>query len=82
MLFGYDYYCIRKNSVSRKKDATYSLQCSGIRNHTEIQQVESIFILLSAVSTKLWLQNSKKKTRLYTIYALSKRFIIKHNRTK
>lgn len=67
----------KKEFCFQEKDATHSLQRSCIRNHTE-----SIPILLSAVSTKLWLQNSKKKTRLYTIYEHSKRFIIKHNRTK
>lgn len=72
----------KKEFCFLKKDATHSLQRSCIRNYSEIQQVESILILLPAVSTKLWLQNFKKKTRLYTIYALSKRFIIKHNRTK
>ncbi len=48
----------KKEFCFQKKDATYSLQRSGIQNHTEIQQVKSIYILLSAVSTKLWLQNS------------------------
>ena len=72
----------KKEFSFQEKNATHSLQRSCIRNHTEIQHTESILILLSAVSTKLWLQNSKKKTRLYTIYEHPKRFIIKHNRTK
>lgn len=71
----------KKEFSFQEKDATHSLQRSCIRNHAEIQHTESILILLSAVPTKLWLQNSKKKTRLYTIYEHSKRFIIKHNRT-
>lgn len=76
MLFGYSFFCVRKNSVSRKK-----MQLIHYNVATN-EQVKITFILLSAVSSKLWLQNSKKKNRLYTIYALTKRFIIKHNRTK
>lgn len=48
MLFGYSFFCVRKNSVSRKKDATHSLQRSNTRTILEINKLKSysFFFLL------------------------------------